>query len=103
MAAKEIFNVLKLPAVLSIERFSRGNLEMISLKLKNESILDGLTLNTTEIIVLSVGTLTAFFVSLFVIKFLMAFVKNHSFESFGWYRIILGIILVTYYVIKISI
>ncbi len=44
MAAKEIFNILKLPAVLSIERFSRGNLEMISLKLKSESILDGLTL-----------------------------------------------------------
>ncbi len=66
-------------------------------------ILDGLTLNTTEIIVLITGTITAFVVSLFVIKLLMAFVKNHSFESFGWYRIGLGIILIAYYIIKINI
>lgn len=66
-------------------------------------LLDGLSLNPTEIIVLISGTLTAFLVSLFVIKFLMAFVKRHSFESFGWYRIALGIILLTYYIIKINI
>ncbi len=66
-------------------------------------ILDGLTLSTTEIIVLLTGTITAFVVSLFVIKLLMAFVKNHSFESFGWYRIGLGIILIAYYIIKINI
>jgi undecaprenyl-diphosphatase len=66
-------------------------------------ILDGLTLNTTEIVVLLTGTITAFVISLFVIKLLMAFVKNHSFESFGWYRIALGIILITYYIIKINI
>ncbi len=66
-------------------------------------LLDGLSLNSTEIIVLITGTLTAFLVSLFVIKFLMAFVKKHSFESFGWYRIALGIILVIYYIIKINI
>ena len=65
-------------------------------------IVNGGTLNTTEIIVLISGTLTAFAVSLFVIKLLMSFVKNHSFESFGWYRIALGIILVIYYIIKIS-
>ena len=66
-------------------------------------LLDGGTLNTTEIVVLISGTLTAFAISLFVIKFLMSFVKNHSFESFGWYRIGLGIILIAYYVIKINI
>ena len=66
-------------------------------------LLDGLSLNSTEIIVLISGTITAFLVSLFVIKFLMAFVKKHSFESFGWYRIALGIILLIYYIIKISI
>lgn len=66
-------------------------------------VLDGFTLNTTEIVVLLSGTLTAFVISLFVIKFLMSFVKNHSFESFGWYRIGLGIILIAYYVIKINI
>ena len=63
-------------------------------------ILDGLTLNVTEIVVLISGTLTAFIISLFVVKLLMAFVKNHSFECFGWYRIGLGIILITYYIIK---
>ena len=66
-------------------------------------IVNGGALNTTEIIVLISGTLTAFAVSLFVIKLLMSFVKNHSFESFGWYRIGLGITLLIYYIIKINI
>ena len=66
-------------------------------------IVNGGTLNTTEIIVLISGTLTAFAVSLLVIKLLMSFVKNHSFESFGWYRIGLGITLLIYYIIKINI
>ena len=66
-------------------------------------IVGGGTLTLTEIIVLISGTLTAFVVSLLVIKLLMAFVKNHSFESFGWYRIALGIILITYHIIKINI
>ena len=63
-------------------------------------ILNGASLNSTEIIVLLVGTLTAFLVSMVVIKFLMSFVKKHSFESFGWYRIALGAILITYALIK---
>ncbi len=54
--------------------------------------------SATELLVLYVGTLASFLVSLLVIKFLMSFVKKHSFESFGWYRIILGAILVLYYV-----
>ncbi len=66
-------------------------------------VVNGEALNLTEIVVLISGTLTAFVVSLFVIKLLMSFVKNHSFESFGWYRIILGIILLIYYIIKINI
>lgn len=63
-------------------------------------LLDGATLTSTEVIVLITGTLTAFLVSLVVIKFLMSFVKRHSFESFGWYRIALGAILVIYAIIK---
>ncbi len=54
--------------------------------------------SATELLVLYVGTLASFLVSLLVIKFLMSFVKKHSFESFGWYRIILGAILILYYV-----
>ena len=72
------------------------------LKCAKAFLIDGLSLEMTEIIVILVGTLTAFAVSMIAIKFLMAFVKKHSFESFGWYRIGLGIILIVYYIIKIS-
>ncbi len=43
---------------------------------------------------LFIGTLTAFAVSLFVIKFLMDFVRKHDFKIFGWYRIALGVIVI---------
>ena len=74
-----------------------------ALKAFKAFVLDGITLTGTELVVLITGTLTAFAVSMVAIKFLMAFVKKHSFESFGWYRIGLGIILVIYYIIKINI
>lgn len=60
----------------------------------------GVALTSTEIIVLIVGTLTAFLVSVAVIKFLMDFVRKHSFESFGWYRIALGTVVIIYFLIK---
>ena len=74
-----------------------------ALKAFKAFVLDGITLSLTEIVVLIAGTLTAFIVSMVVIKFLMSFVRKHSFESFGWYRIALGIILVIYYIVKINI
>lgn len=61
----------------------------------------GVALTSTEVMVLIVGTLTAFIVSLVVIKFLMNFVRKHSFESFGWYRIALGVIVIGYNFVKI--
>jgi undecaprenyl-diphosphatase len=61
----------------------------------------GFVFSTTELIVLLVGTVTAFAVSLVVIKFLMNFVRKHSFESFGWYRIALGVVVLGYNLIKI--
>lgn len=61
----------------------------------------GFVFSTTELIVLLVGTVTAFAVSLIVIKFLMNFVRKHSFESFGWYRIALGVVVLGYNLIKI--
>ena len=73
-----------------------------ALKVFKAFALDGLSLNLTEIVVLLTGTAVAFAVSIVAIKFLMAFVKKHSFESFGWYRIGLGIILIIYYIIKIN-
>ena len=44
---------------------------------------------------LFIGTLTAFAVSLLVIKFLMDFIKKHDFKIFGWYRIALGVLVIT--------
>ena len=63
-------------------------------------ILSGYTATVNEIVVLTVGTFVAFFVSLFAIKFLMDFVKRHDFTPFGIYRIILGIVVIGYFVIK---
>ena len=40
-----------------------------------------------------VGMAVAFFVSLLVIKFLMGYIKKHDFKVFGWYRIVLGVIV----------
>lgn len=74
-----------------------------ALKAFKAFFIDGLTLNMTEIVILLTGTLVAFAVSMVAIKFLMSFVKKHSFESFGWYRIALGIVLIIYYIIKINI
>ena len=46
---------------------------------------------SNELIILEIGMVTAFVVSLFVIKALMSFIKKHGFTCFGWYRIALGI------------
>lgn len=63
-------------------------------------VLDfGLAFSGTEIMTFIVGMATAFVVSLVAIKFLMSFVRRHSFESFGWYRIVLGVIVLGYFII----
>jgi undecaprenyl-diphosphatase len=61
----------------------------------------GFVFTQMEIIVLLVGMLTAFFVSIFVIKFLMDYIKKHNFKVFGWYRIILGIIVISYFMLLV--
>ncbi len=53
-----------------------------------------------ETLLLLVGMAVSFAVSLVVIKFLMEFVRRHSFESFGWYRIGLGIVVLIYMTIR---
>ncbi|MBQ8162967.1 MAG: undecaprenyl-diphosphate phosphatase [Clostridia bacterium] len=62
--------------------------------------VNGVAMTKTEIVVLAVGMITAFLVSLVVIKFLMNFVRRHSFEAFGWYRIILGAVVIGYFIVK---
>ena len=46
-----------------------------------------------ELVLLGIGMVTAFVVSLFVIKGLMNFIKKHGFTCFGWYRIVLGVLV----------
>ncbi len=72
--------------------------------LDGEQVTDGLcnachtavthpSFTTNEWILLAVATVVSFVVSLIVIRFLMAFIKKHSFAVFGWYRIVLGAIV----------
>lgn len=71
-----------------------------ALKIGKYFLLDHLTIGMTELAYLLVGMLTAFLVSLVVIRFLMDFVRRHSFESFGWYRIALGAVVLAYMCIR---
>ena len=56
----------------------------------------GITISLTEWGALVVGMLSAFFVSRIAVKFLLDFVKRHSFEAFGWYRILLSALLLIF-------
>ena len=63
-------------------------------------LLSGVGITSTEITVLLVGCVVSFVVSLLVIKGLMEYVRKHSFSAFGVYRIILGAIVLAYFVMK---
>lgn len=52
-----------------------------------------------EFIILVAGMLTAFIVSVIVIKFLLSFIRRNSFKSFGYYRIVLGIVVLAYFLL----
>lgn len=60
-------------------------------------IIDGNTFDMEGIIILFVGTFVSFIVSIIAIKFLMNYIKKNDFTVFGWYRIVLGIILIGYW------
>ena len=57
----------------------------------------GFVFATGELMILGVGSLVAFIVSIIVIKFLLSYIKKHDFQAFGWYRIVLGIIVLLYF------
>lgn len=57
----------------------------------------GLAFTATELAVLIVGMVVAFVVSILAIKFLVGYIKKHDFKVFGWYRIILGILVLLYF------
>ena len=63
-------------------------------------LASGSSVTTNEIILLLVGLIVSFVVSIFVIRFLMDYVKRHDFKLFGYYRIILGFIVLIYFLVK---
>ena len=63
-------------------------------------ILGGNTFTAAEVTVLAVGCVVAFLVSIAAIRFLMDYVKKHTFTVFGWYRIALGIVVLGIWAIQ---
>ncbi len=59
----------------------------------------GFSFTAWEGIILAVGTLVSFLVSILAIKFLMGYIKKHDFKAFGWYRIVLGIIVMLFFTV----
>jgi len=59
----------------------------------------GFTFTSTELMVLIIGMVTAFAVSMAVIRFLMSYIRKHDFKAFGWYRIVLGAVVILYFII----
>lgn len=57
----------------------------------------GFTFTSMELAILLVGMIVAFVVSILVIRFLMGYIKKHDFKVFGWYRIVLGALVLIYF------
>lgn len=57
----------------------------------------GLVFTSVEIVILLTGMVVAYITSIIAIKFLMGYIKKHDFRVFGWYRIVLGIIVIIYF------
>lgn len=57
----------------------------------------GLNFTGTEISILLTGMAVAFVVSILAIKFLVGYIKNNDFKAFGWYRIVLGLLVIGYF------
>ena len=60
----------------------------------------GFNFTSAELLILLVGMLTAFVVSVIAIKFLISYIKKRDFTAFGYYRIVLGIIVLAYFILK---
>lgn len=60
----------------------------------------GLVFSVLEFFILVIGMVVAFFVSIFVIRFLMSYIKKHDFKVFGWYRIVLGAFVLIFFAIR---
>ena len=63
-------------------------------------MLEGVKATGGEMLILLVGTVVSFIVSLLVIKALMDYVRKRSFAAFGYYRIVLGFVVIGYFLVK---
>jgi len=63
-------------------------------------LVKGNAFTANQLVILVVGSFVAFIVSIVVIKFLMRYIQTKDFQPFGWYRIILGIVLIGYVLLK---
>jgi len=59
----------------------------------------GFAFTSGEALILLTGMITAFIVSVFAIKFLMGYIKKHNFKAFGYYRIVLGLVVILYFLL----
>lgn len=59
----------------------------------------GFAFTSGEALILITGMITAFIVSVFAIKFLMGYIKKHNFKAFGYYRIVLGVVVILYFLL----
>lgn len=62
-------------------------------------MVKGMTLGGMEWMILLIGCIVAFAVSMLVIKFLMGYIRKHNFKVFGWYRIVLGVVVLAYFML----
>lgn len=60
----------------------------------------GFAFSVLEFFILVIGMIVAFVVSIFVIRFLMSYIKKHDFKVFGWYRIVLGAFVLIFFAIR---
>ena len=60
--------------------------------------MDGYRFTSDEIMILVIGCVVAFIVSVLAIKFLVAYIKRHDFKAFGYYRIALGAFVLLYFI-----
>ena len=83
VAAAEFTFVLAVPVM-----FGMSALKLIKI---------GFAMTASEAVILILGMVVAFVVSILVIKFLMGYIKKHDFQLFGWYRIVLGVLVILYF------
>ena len=69
------------------------------LKLAKYILKVGFVFKLSELLILAVGCFVSFLISIIVIKFLMSYIRKHDFKIFGFYRIVLGIIVLIYFLL----